>query len=151
MMPPPGDDRSEPMHRAMFPPGLPPGLPFADDAPVPPFLHDVTLSEAQQDKIFSIVHDAAPLLREQGKLAHKSAEAMHELETSGQYDETRLKLLADSNARAMAEIMMIHVRNTHQILALLTPDQRAQVDARKAEMQAAMQAKPEVPHESGNK
>ena len=37
----------------------------------PPFLQDLDLSEAQEDKIFAIVLAQAPLVREQEKLAHK--------------------------------------------------------------------------------
>jgi protein CpxP len=109
-----------------FGPGI---VPFA---PIPPFLHDVKLTEAQQDKVFSILYASIPPLREQSKLARKSADAIHELVDSSTYDEGKLKSLAEANVHAMAELMILQARTTHQILALLTPEQRKQIDTTKA-------------------
>lgn len=114
------------------------GMPPMDDPlmqglpPAPPFLHELNLTEAQQDKVFSILHNSAPALREQGKLAKKSAEALHEMVDSANFDETKLKSLAESHAHAIAEMEVIRARSMHQILALLTPEQRKQADAIKA-------------------
>ncbi len=113
-----------------FGPGILPGIvPFA---PIPPFLHDVKLTEAQQDKVFAILYASIPPLREQEKLARKSGDAIHELVDSSTYDEGKLKSLAESNVHAMAELMILQARTTHQILALLTPEQHKQIDAAKA-------------------
>jgi len=102
---------------------------------MPPFFRDVTLTEMQQDKIFATLHASAPTLREQGKLAKKSADAMRELADSGSYDESKLKSLADTNARANADLMLMQARDIHQILALLSPEQRKQVDAIKTKLE----------------
>jgi Spy/CpxP family protein refolding chaperone len=116
-----------------MPPMMPPmGDPFMEGMPPPPFLHDLNLTEAQQDKIFSILHNNAPLLREQSKLVKKSGDAIHEMADSANYDEAKLKALAESHARALAEIEVIHARSMHQIQALLTPEQHKQIDAMKA-------------------
>lgn len=137
------------MHENVKNDGLPPreefpqfGHPPADGlnlpgiGPLPPFFRDVTLTEAQQDKIFAIRHASVPALREQSKLVKKSADAIRELADSGSYDEAKLKSLADSNARASAELMLLQARDIHQLLALLTPEQRKQVDAMKAKFDA---------------
>ena len=77
-----------------FGPGILPGIvPFA---PIPPFLHDVKLTEAQQDKVFAILYASIPPLREQEKLARKSGDAIHELVDSSTYGEGKLKSLAES-------------------------------------------------------
>jgi Spy/CpxP family protein refolding chaperone len=113
--------------------GMPPMMePFILDIPPLPFLHELNLTEAQQDKIFSILHNSAPTLREQGKLAKKSADAIRDLTDSANFDEGKLKSLAENHARAIAEIELIHARVMHQILVLLTPEQRKQVEAMKA-------------------
>ncbi|MFA6071271.1 MAG: hypothetical protein WC810_22070, partial [Janthinobacterium sp.] len=57
-----------PLARAM--PGPPPGFgPGPGPGPgaqgLPPFLHGVELSEAQQDKVFAATYAQAPFLREQ--------------------------------------------------------------------------------------
>ncbi len=93
----------------------------------PPFLHGLDLSEAQQDRIFNILLADAPLLREQEKLAHKSGQELHALLEQDQFDEGKIKSLADAQARAMAQLMVLHARGMHQILAVLTPEQRTQL------------------------
>jgi Spy/CpxP family protein refolding chaperone len=117
-------------------PPLDGGLNLPGYGPLPPYFHDVTLTEAQQDKIFATMHASAPAMREQGKLVKKSADAIRELADSDSYDEAKLKSLADANARASSELMLLHARNIHQLLALLTPEQRKQVDAMKAKFDA---------------
>jgi protein CpxP len=139
----PDHDHEDMMGGGMFPVEAPPmnGRPPLDGqfgpgivqlAPIPPFLRDVKLTEAQQDKVFSILYASIPPLREQGKLARKSADAIHEVVDSSTYDEARLKSLVGSNVHAIAELMILQARTTHQILALLTPEQRKQIDTIRA-------------------
>jgi Spy/CpxP family protein refolding chaperone len=141
MVPPGSPDHGRPMGD-MFPRGgMPPPTGMMPDAgPMPPFLLGLTLTETQQDKIFAIVHATVPLLREQGKLVRKNADRLRELTVSAEYDEAKLKALADAGARAMAEITLVQARSTHQIFALLSPEQRAQADAMKAKFEARFDA-----------
>lgn len=113
--------------------GPPPGRGFGDG--LPPFLRDVELSEAQQDKVFAATHAQAPLLREQQKIAFKAHEQLRELASSTRYDDARAAALASSAAQAMAKISLQHARLEQQLLAVLTPEQRQQVDARRAQDQ----------------
>ena len=112
-------------HDGMQRPGMMPEL-----AP-PPFLHGLDLSDAQQDKIFNILLADAPLAHEQEKLVHKSGKELHALLEQDQYDEAKIKVLADTQAHATAQLMVLHARSMHQILALLTPEQRTQLSAMK--------------------
>jgi periplasmic protein CpxP/Spy len=121
-----------------MPGGMPP-----PDGQMPPFLHGLALTEAQDDQIFAIVHAAAPMLREQGKLARKNAELVRAMTDSGNYDETKLKALADAVARASMEIMILHARSAHQIFAVLSPEQRAQAEAFKAKFEAGRECGPQ--------
>ena len=93
----------------------------------PPFLAGLHLSEEQQDKVFAIVHAAAPALREQEKALHKARAALRDLNESSQYDDGRLERLADTAAKADSQLMVLHARTEHQILALLTPEQLKQL------------------------
>lgn len=111
------------------PPG--PGRSLGDG--LPPFLHEVELSEAQQDKVFAATHAQAPLLREQQKIAFKAHEQLRALASSNSYDDARAAALANSAAQAMAKISLQHARLEQQLLAVLTPEQRKQVDARREE------------------
>jgi len=135
---------AQPPEHAMGPYGpaqeMPPGPPFPPGAhgPMmmpelapPPFLQGLDLSEAQQDKVFAILLADAPLAREQEKLAQKSGKELHALLEQDQYDEGKIKSLAETQARAMAQLMVLHARSMHQILAVLTPEQRTQLKAMK--------------------
>ena len=115
------------------------------DAGIPPFLHVLKLSEAQEDKIFAIMHAVEPVLYEQHKVAKKSADAIHEMiEGNAQYDESKLKSLADAEARAMAQIMVAHASTMHQISLVLTPEQRTQLQSMKNEHAQGAGPKPSM-------
>lgn len=94
--------------------------------PAPMFLHGVVLDEAQQDKVFAIVHAQQPQLREQAKAARQAHEALRAMATSGQFDDAKASALAQAAAKAMAATALQQARTDAQIYALLTPEQRSQ-------------------------
>lgn len=108
-----------------------PGRGFGEG--LPPFLRGVELSEAQQDKVFAATYAQAPLLREQQKIAFKAHEQLRELAASNRYDDAKAVALANGAAQAMAKISLQHARLEQQLLAVLTPEQRQQVEARRDE------------------
>ncbi|HEX7641139.1 MAG TPA: Spy/CpxP family protein refolding chaperone [Burkholderiaceae bacterium] len=119
---------------AEMPPGPHGGMPHPGMMPElapPPFLHGLDLSETQQDKIFAIMLAEAPLVHEQEKLAHKNGKELHTLLEQDQYDEGKIKSLAEAQSHAMAQLMVLHARGMHQILAVLTPEQKTQLNAMK--------------------
>jgi periplasmic protein CpxP/Spy len=128
MRPPPGPPPAPGM--GMGPPGGEP----AWDAP-PPFLAGLELSDAQQDKVFAILHAAAPAIREQAKALRRSHEALRDMATSLQYDEPHARALADESAKAESQLSLLRTRAGHEIYALLTPEQRAQISDRKGDRQ----------------
>jgi protein CpxP len=94
-------------HRPMLPPG-------------------VHLDEAQQDKVFAIIHAQEPQMREQAKAARHAHEALRAMAASGQFDDARASALAQAGGQAMAAMALQHARTDAQINALLTPEQRRQ-------------------------
>ncbi|HEY8027544.1 MAG TPA: Spy/CpxP family protein refolding chaperone [Burkholderiaceae bacterium] len=118
-------------HEGALPPGPPGMLPLLEMQP-PLFLHELDLSEAQQDKIFSVLLSAAPQLHEQDKAARRSADELHRLMSSSQYDELKIKALAEAHAHAMVQVLILHARSAHQIMAVLTPEQLAKFESMKA-------------------
>jgi len=108
-----------------------PGPPLTDDAPPPPFLHGILLSDGQQDQVFEIMHRAAPTLRAKAREARRAQQALHELSLSGSYDEAKARALADAVAHAVAEIALLRAGIDNQTVRLLTPEQRKQLDAAK--------------------
>lgn len=98
----------------------------AGRGPGPMFLHGVMLDEAQQDKVFAIVHAQEPRMREEGKAVRHAHEALRALAASGQYDDAKASALAQDGANAMAAMALQQARTDAQIYALLSPEQRRQ-------------------------
>lgn len=122
-----------PAHDGPPPPGMegpPPRGPGFGPGPggqgLPPILHGIELSEAQQDKVFAATYAQAPLLREQQKIAYKAQQQLRELAASSAYDDARAVALANTAAQAMAKISLQQARLEQQLLAVLTPEQRKQ-------------------------
>jgi len=94
------------------------------DGWVPPPLRMLQLSEAQEDKVFAIMHAEAPQARDLGKAVRNAHRGLHELATSAKYDEAKAKGLADSLGKALSEAALLRARTHHQIYEVLTPEQR---------------------------
>lgn len=92
----------------------------------PPFLRGVELSEAQEDKVFAILHAEAPYMREQARAAAKARTALRALAASDKYDDAKAAALAKEAAMAEANLALQHVRTQQKLLAVLTPEQRKQ-------------------------
>ena len=97
---------------------------FAEGGPLPPMLRHLQLSDAQQDKIFTILHAQAPQAREFGKAIHKAHRALHELATAASFDDAKAKSLTDALGKAVADEALLHVRTHRQVFDVLTPEQR---------------------------
>jgi protein CpxP len=102
----------------------------------PPFLAGLKLTDDQQDKVFAIVYAAAPAMREQAKALRKAHEALRDINESPQYDENKVKGLAESAAKADSQLTVLRVRTEHEIYALLTPEQRKQLEERHHERES---------------
>jgi protein CpxP len=104
------------------PPFGPAGMPGT-----PPFLLGLELSEAQQDKVFALLHAQAPYLREQEKSARKAHEGLRALGAAVPFDDAKAAALAQAAGQAHANIMLQQVRTEQKLVALLTPEQRKQL------------------------
>lgn len=127
------------------PQGGPPmgGMPHEHDGPPPfgprgpggpggaPFMHGIELTEAQQDKIFAIHYAQEPVERDQHKIVEKSHEALHQMMESGKYDDAKAVALVQAATQAEAALMLAHLRTEQQLLAVLTPEQRKQMEEHK--------------------
>ncbi|GAB2888613.1 hypothetical protein GCM10027046_16290 [Uliginosibacterium flavum] len=98
--------------------GPPPGL------PIPPELRGVKLSEAQQDKVFQIMHEQSAALYEATKTAQRADAELHVLSLASNFDAARARVLAEAAGKAQGEIAYLHASSTARIFALLTPEQR---------------------------
>lgn len=99
--------------------------------PVPPFLRGIELTEAQNDAIFKLMHDQAPIMRDKEKSLRKAHEALHAMVRSGKYDETKAGALAQEIADSSGALSLLRARAEHEIYSLLTPEQRKKVNEAK--------------------
>jgi protein CpxP len=107
------------------PPPMGPGF-GAEDRP-PPYLMGLHLSEDQDDKVFGILHAAAPEMRERAKAARKARDALREMGQSAQYDAGKTASLAQALGAAENQLALLRARADHEIYLLLTPDQRTRI------------------------
>jgi protein CpxP len=90
-------------------------------------LHRLHLSEAQEDKLFALTHAAAPEQRNQEKAERKAHEALRALGAAPQFDEARAGAAARALGQAIANRVLLQARLQAQVLAVLTPEQRARL------------------------
>ena len=103
-----------------------PGLGGESDPP-PPFMRNVALSEDQQDKVFAILHAAAPALRDHEKAAHKARDALRQLVRAPSFSDNSANQLAQAEGAAESQLALLRTRMEHDLYAVLTPDQQAKV------------------------
>ena len=96
--------------------------------PGSPLLHGVQLDEAQDDKVFAILHALEPQRREQARILRQSSDALRTLGGSGQYDESKASALAKAAGAAMAALALMDARADARILAVMRPEQRREAD-----------------------
>lgn len=94
------------------------------------FLRGLDLSDQQRDRIFEIRHAAAPKMREQAKTLREARGAFAKLALSPDYDEAKVKALADRSAQALSVMAQLRARSMNEIYRVLTPEQQAKVQQR---------------------
>lgn len=94
---------------------------------MPPHLHGLNLTEAQQDKVFEIMHAQAPVMRDKAKGLRKAEGDLHALTAAPDYSEAKARTLADAAAKAMAEMALVRAKADRQVFEVLTPEQRKQL------------------------
>ncbi|MFL6658727.1 MAG: Spy/CpxP family protein refolding chaperone [Massilia sp.] len=92
---------------------------------------DLGLTEAQEQKAFAIHHAAEPLMFEQSNALRKAHETLRALGESPQFDEAKAAAAASAAANASAAMALSHARVASQMMALLTPEQRAKLAERR--------------------
>ncbi|MGG7606015.1 Spy/CpxP family protein refolding chaperone [Massilia sp. BKSP1R2A-1] len=92
-----------------------------------PLLEGIDLSEAQRDRLFAIMHEAAPKRREHDKAQRKAFEALRAASGADRFDDARAAAAAQAFGAAVAAEALLRVRTDAQVMAMLTPQQREQL------------------------
>jgi Spy/CpxP family protein refolding chaperone len=116
-----------------------------------PYLHSLNLSEAQRDKVFEMMHEQAPAMRDKGKAVRNAEESLRVLAWSPDYSEAKARELADGAAKAMAEMSLAHLKVERQIYELLTSEQRKQLAEMKASGEPPMGMRGERHRDGGDR
>ena len=130
--PPPSVRPPGPMGLLMHPD--PPDGDFFGAGGIPPFLLGLDLSEAEQDKVFEVVHAAAPGLRTQWKAVRKARASLREVAQGAQFDAARANTLTQAVGEAQRQIELLQVRMDHDIFSILTSEQQSKVLARERDL-----------------
>ena len=94
---------------------------------MPPHLRALSLTEAQQDKVFEIMHAQAPVMRDKAKALRKAESDLRALTSAADYSEAKARGLADEAAKAMSEMTLARAKADRQVFEVLTPEQRKQL------------------------
>ncbi|MGY1490051.1 Spy/CpxP family protein refolding chaperone [Methylobacillus pratensis] len=94
-------------------------------------LAGLELSEAQEDKIFYLLHAEAPAIRNNFKQQRKLREEIDKLGTAPSFDEKKARQLAAELARVQSDAIFSRISTESRIRALLTPEQLGKLDERK--------------------
>lgn len=100
---------------------------------MPPHLRGLNLTEAQQDKVFEIMHGQTPVMRDKAKALRKAEGDLRALAAAPDYSEAKARTLADAAAKAIAEMTLLRAKTDRQVFEVLTSEQRKQL----AEMKPA--------------
>jgi len=94
-------------------------------------LHRLDLSEAQQDKIFDIMHAQALAMRDQMKSLRKSEKELQALKATPDFSEAKARQLVDQIAKQRADMEMSRLQAERKVMDILTPEQRKQLAEKK--------------------
>jgi Spy/CpxP family protein refolding chaperone len=129
-----GPDACAPMQKMQqgvvpSPMGISPAYPVPGAMPLPPHLRHLDLTEAQQDKLFALMHAQAPARHEQSRAAAQALQDLHRLVAANRYDPAAARALAEKHGKAVAELALLHAQLDARLRGLLTTEQRGTLDA----------------------
>jgi Spy/CpxP family protein refolding chaperone len=100
-----------------------------------PFLRDLNLTDAQKAQIKQITDNAEASTKE----LRQRMDALHESEmngpTDGAFNETAVRAAAQERANVQVELEVSRARTMSQIFAVLTPEQKTQIAAKRQEFE----------------
>src|ERR1700751_393549 len=91
-------------------------------------LRHLDLSDAQRDQVFKIFHDQSPAMHESMKAARAAHKDLEKLALASAFDRQRARAIADTEAKAIADMEVLRAESTARVREILTPEQRAKLD-----------------------
>lgn len=87
-------------------------------------LRKLELTEEQRDKVFELMHEQQPAMRDKMKEMREARKATHDVVMNDEYDSKQVSLLADKQGKLTAEMIKMRTKNFNQIYSMLTPEQK---------------------------
>lgn len=84
----------------------------------------LNLTQDQQDKVFAIMHEQAPVKYAQHKQQRETMEALRTLAQADKFDEAKAQQLSEQLGKLEKEKALSRIKTEAKINALLTPEQR---------------------------
>src|SRR5207244_12439961 len=91
-------------------------------------LRHLDLSDAQRDQVFKIFHDQSPEMRERMKAVRAARGDLEKLALASAFDRERARAIADTEAKAIADMELLCAGSMARVRQVLTPEQRAKLD-----------------------
>jgi protein CpxP len=91
-------------------------------------LRGLGLSEAQRDQVFKLFHEQAPGFHEQMKQVRHARQELHKLAMAENFDEAKVRDAANAQAKAMADLAVLHAQTMNRVRSVLTPEQRSRME-----------------------
>lgn len=91
-------------------------------------MRGLDLTDEQRDKIFDIMHAQAPATRDKMNELRKAREELRAAATAKSYDAKKVRELANAQAKAMADLIVMRAETFSKIYGLLTPEQQKKVE-----------------------
>lgn len=104
-------------------PGGPGGFPF----------RALDLTDAQKEQIKAIHEDERTKTEAARKQTHEAHQALREATAKGQFDETKVRAIAATQAQAEIELTVSRTRAEAAVYKILTAEQQAKLDQFRAE------------------
>ena len=87
-------------------------------------LRKLDLTEEQQDKVFEMMHEQKPIMRDKMKEIRQTRQVIHDAVMSETYNAEQTNQLADKQGKMVAEMIKMRTNNFNQIYSILTPEQK---------------------------
>jgi len=101
---------------------------------LPRMMKKLDLTAEQEAQIKELRKQDGELISEKYQSMRDSRAQLHEMQKKGDYDEAKVKALTEQGAQAMAEMAQLRARQHHQIMEVLTPEQRQKFATQREEM-----------------
>jgi len=102
-------------------------------APIMKLVQELDLSEQQEDGIDALMQQKRRQMRDTKKAIRNGRQALRDAAVAEPYNAVQVRELAESQGRLKTDMMLMRIDIQRQVRALLTDEQRTELDALRAE------------------